>query len=137
MGPGRGNPRPGPSEKDYAETGAGGASGAADGSPGSKRGSQPSHRGRYQFRSPSSFIVAGSSTPRTIVASIRIATASPTPNCLNIKIDSVPKTENTPTMTTAALVTTPAVDLIPTEIASSIPAPRWKASRIRLTMNTW
>jgi hypothetical protein len=49
-----------------------------DGSPGSKRGSHSSHRGRYQFHSPS-FIVAGSSTPRTIVASIRIAAARPTP----------------------------------------------------------
>src|SRR5919204_177922 len=133
MGPGRGNPRPGLAQKDYADTGAGGASGAADGSPGSKRGSHSSHRGRYQFRSPSSFIVAGSSTPRTIVASIRIAAAKPTPNCLNIKSESAPKTENTPNITTAALVTTPAVDLIPTEIASSMPAPRWNASRIRLT----
>src|SRR5438093_930853 len=35
------------------------------------RGSQPSDLGRYQFRSPRSFIVAGSSTARTMVASIR------------------------------------------------------------------
>ena len=41
------------------------------------------------------------------------------------------------TITTAALVTTPAVDLIPVEIASSIEAPRSNRSRIRLTMNTW
>ena len=47
-----------------------------------------------------------------------MATARPTPNCLNISSDSAPKAENTPNMTTAALVTTPAVDLIPTEIAS-------------------
>ena len=40
-------------------------------------------RGRYQLRSPSSFIVAGSSTARTSVASSRIATARPTPICLN------------------------------------------------------
>jgi hypothetical protein len=42
-------------------------------------GSQPSRRGRYQLRSPRSFIVAGSRTARMIVASIRIAAASPTP----------------------------------------------------------
>ena len=103
----------------------------------SKCGSHSSHEGRYQFRSPSSFIDAGRRTPRTIVASIRIAAASPTPNCLKNSIDSVANTANTQTITSAALVTTPAVDLIPVEIASSIEAPRWKRSRIRLTMNTW
>ena len=72
-------------------------------------GATRSQRGRYQFHSPSSFIVAGRSTARTIVASIRIAVASPTPNCLNISIESVAKIENTATITTAALVTTPAV----------------------------
>ena len=57
---------------------------------------------------------------RTIVASIRIAAASPTPNCLKNSIESVPKTAKTQTMTIAALVTTPAVDLIPCAIASSV-----------------
>ena len=47
------------------------------------------------------------------MASIRIAVASPTPNCLNISIESVAKTAKTPTMTIAALVTTPAVELMP------------------------
>jgi hypothetical protein len=42
-------------------------------------GSQPSRFGSHQLRSPSSFIVAGSSTPRMIVASSRTANASPTP----------------------------------------------------------
>ena len=46
-------------------------------------------------------------------------------------------TAKTATMTTAALVTTPAVDLIPCEIASSVESPRSYASRIRLRMNTW
>ena len=55
----------------------------------SSRGSHSSHRGRYQFQSPSSFIVAGRSTARTIVASSRIAAASPTPNCLKNSIESV------------------------------------------------
>ena len=69
--------------RDYAEAGTAGASGAADGSSCSSRGSHSSQRGRYQLRSPSSFIVAGRSTARTSVASIRIAAASPTPNCLS------------------------------------------------------
>ena len=46
-------------------------------------GNQRSRRGRYQLRSPSSFMAAGSSTARTSVASSRMATARPTPICLN------------------------------------------------------
>ena len=45
-----------------------------------------------------------------IVASMSTATARPTPICLNSSSDSVAKIENTPTITIAALVTTPAVD---------------------------
>ena len=48
-----------------------------------------------------------------IVASMRTATARPTPNCLKIIACSVPKIEKTATITIAALVTTPAVDLTP------------------------
>ncbi len=55
-----------------------------------------------------------------MVASIRIAAASPTPNCLKIIACSVPKIAKTPTITIAALVTTPAVVLIPWAIASSV-----------------
>ena len=40
-------------------------------------------------------------------------------------------------MTIAALVTTPAVDLMPWVIAPSVLSPRLTASRIRLMMNTW
>src|SRR5215471_2742391 len=87
------------------------------------RGSHPSHRGRYQFQSPSSVIVAGRSTPRTSVASISTAAASPTPNCFSITSESVPKIENTNTITTAALVTTPAVVLIPCATASRVVIP--------------
>ena len=61
---------------------------------------------RYQFQSPSSFIVAGKRIARISVASIRIADARPTPNCLKIIICNVAKIANTPTMTIAALVTT-------------------------------
>ena len=54
-----------------------GRAGAGAGASGDTRGSHSSHFGRYQFQSPRSFIVAGSSTPRMIVASIRTATAEP------------------------------------------------------------
>src|SRR5204862_2871453 len=83
-------------------------------------GSHSSQRGRYQFQSPSSFIAAGSSTPRTRVASIRTATPRPTPSSLKKTRDRVAKTANRATMTTAALVTTPAVVLIPCDTASSV-----------------
>ena len=49
----------------------------------------------------------------------------------------VPKMPNTATITIAALVTTPAVRLIPCATASSVRMPLSKASRIRLRMNTW
>src|SRR5947208_1682257 len=47
--------------------------------------------GRYQLRSPRSFIVAGSSTALTTVASIRTATASPTPISFRNRTPSEPK----------------------------------------------
>ena len=71
------------------------------------------------------------------MASSKTATASPTPNCLKNGIESEPKIAKTQTITTAALVTTPAVDLMPCETASSMDAPRSNVSRIRLMMNTW
>src|SRR3954451_3692423 len=100
-------------------------------------GSHSSRRGRYQFHLPRSFIVAGSSTARTIVASIRIATDRPTPISLKSTELSVAKTANTATMTIAALVTVTAVARMPCDTASSVRIPRSTASRIRLRMNTW
>ena len=47
-------------------------------------GSQLEPLGRYQFQSPSSFIDAGSSTPRTSVASIRTAAARPDAELLHV-----------------------------------------------------
>ena len=58
------------------------AAAAAAFSSASSDGSHSSQRGRYQFQSPRSFIAAGSSTARTIVASRNTATASPNPSCL-------------------------------------------------------
>ena len=56
--------------------------------------------------------MAGSSTPRMSVASSRTANARPRPICLNMMNERLPKIANTATITTAALVTTPAVFLI-------------------------
>ncbi len=48
-----------------------------------------------------------------IVASIRTAAPRPMPSCCICASGDSANIENTPTMTTAALVTTPAVLLIP------------------------
>src|SRR6516165_1347868 len=100
-------------------------------------GSQDSQRGRYQLRSPRRDIDAGISTPRTTVASMRTAAARATPNILNSITDSVAKMENTATMITAALVTTPALPAIPPVIDSRVVHPRIRSSLIRDRMNTW
>src|SRR6185503_15802282 len=98
--------------------------GGGDGAPpGPTWGSHSSQRGRYQFQSPRSVIEAGSSTARTSVASISTATPSPTPSSLKKTSDSVANTPKTAIMTTAALVTTPAVVLIPCDTASDVGIP--------------
>ena len=55
-----------------------------------------------------SAMTAGRSSPRTIVASRKIATARPTPSCFIDVTDSVANVEKTATITIAALVITPA-----------------------------
>ena len=55
-----------------------------------------------------------------MVASISTAAARPTPNSFMSRIGSVAKIENTLTITTAALVTVPAVVLIPCSTASAV-----------------
>ncbi len=90
----------------------------------------------FHRRSPSRDSAAGSSTPRTTVASSSTAAAIVMPNSLNSMIDSVAKIENTATMIAAALVTTPALLAIPCVIASRADSPRSRSSRIRLRMNT-
>jgi hypothetical protein len=88
------------------------------------RGSHDSQRGRYQFRSPSRAITAGSRMPRTIVASSRTATASPMPTCFIEAIGIVANRANTATITTAALVIAPAVPAIPSATAWRVDSPR-------------
>lgn len=92
---------------------------------------------RDQLRSPSRIITAGSNSTLITVASSATATARPTPSCLKSCIDSVPKTPNTATMMTAALVTAPAADRSPCITARSVLMPRSRASLIRETTNTW
>ena len=65
------------------------------------------------------------------------ATAMPTPKILNSMMDKVAKIENTATMITAALVTTPALRAMPLVTASLADAPPSQSSLIRLRMNTW
>ena len=72
-----------------------------------------------------------------IVASSRIAAESPTPIIFISIIDSVAKIANTETMTAAALVTTPAVSLMPRSTATFVGRPRRTYSRTRLSTNTW
>ena len=59
-----------------------------------------------------------------IVASIRIATASPIPISLKSMKERVANTLNTMTITIAALVTVPAEPAIPLRTASSVLMPR-------------
>jgi len=82
---------------------------------------------QYQFHLPSSFIVAGSITPRTSVASSSTAVASPTPNCFMSMTGASRRCEH-PTITTAAALTTLAVDLMPWLTASGVDSPRSTAS---------
>jgi len=74
--------------------------------------------------------------PRITVASIRIAAAMPTPKILKSIRPKVPKIENTATMIAAALVTTPALRVMPPVIASRAEAPPSRNSLIRLRMKT-
>ena len=55
-------------------------------------------------------MLAGTRTDRMIVASIRMATARPKPNCWNITSSPGAKPANTATMMSAAPVMMPAVD---------------------------
>ena len=74
--------------------------------------------------------------PRTRVASISTAADRPMPSIFSSTRCSAAKIENTATMITAALVTTPALLAMPRVTASLVLAPRSLISRIRLRMNT-
>ncbi len=67
-------------------------------------GSHSSQVGKYRLRSPRSFIVAGTRTDRTMVASSATATAGPKPICCNATSDAAAKPPKTATMMAAAPV---------------------------------
>jgi hypothetical protein len=98
--------------------------------------SRSSHPGSHQLRSPSSFIVAGTSTIRTTVASSSTAVANPTPNILTIGSSPSTKAPNTLIMMRAAEVMTRAVAEMPSTTAASL-SPRWRySSRTRDSRKT-
>src|SRR5262249_2059101 len=74
---------------------------------------------------------------RTMNASTTAATASPKPICFTSNRCRNTKLANTDTITTAALVTTPAELTMPPATAVRIGTPRSAAPRIRLTRKTW
>ena len=59
------------------------------------------------------------------------------PSCFISWSEPVAKAPNVTTMTAAALVMTPAVDLMPSATALSVDIPRSTSSRTRLRTNTW
>ena len=69
-----------------------------------RSGSHSSHFGRYQFQSPSKRITAGTRIVRTMVASSKIATASPNPTCCRNTSRPVLNPRKTTTMISAAPV---------------------------------
>src|SRR3954447_3749627 len=96
-----------------------------------------SQSGSHQVVWPKRRMVAGRSTRRTIVASIRTAVARPTPNCFRITKSETAKAVKTAIMIAAAPVTTLAVLDIPNSIALSFDCVRTYSSRIRVSRKTW
>ena len=76
------------------------------------------------MRSPSSFMLAGTRTQRTIVASTRRATATPKPICWNITRSPAAKPPKTAMMISAAPVISRAVEPTPKEMAAAV-SPVW------------
>src|SRR3954468_18532839 len=98
--------------------------------------SRSSQRGSHQFRSPSSDIVAGTSTSRMTVASRKTATARPSPIILTTgSLDSV-KARKTLTMMAAAAVMTRAVAVNPRTTLPRLSPPSRHSSRNLESRNT-
>ena len=121
----------------YAEAGIGTASGAIGDSSGSTCGSHSSQRGKYQFHVAEQLHRRGQKHRADDRGVEQDRSCEPDAELLEEQHRERAKIANTPTMTIAALVTTPAVDLMPCATASSVLAPRSNASRIRLMMKTW
>ena len=101
-----------------------------------RRCSRASGFGAHQFQSPSSRISEGTSSARTIVASISTASAVPTPSCLMKMICEVAKAPIAITNSSAAKVTMRPVRSSPSATASSLGAPASWASLMRVSRNT-
>ncbi len=100
---------------------------------GSRRSSQP---GSHQLASPISVIVAGTRIIRTIVASMRIAVARPSPIILTAGSSPRTKPRNTEIMIRAAEVITRAVLAMPPITDASLSPLIRKCSRMRDSRNT-
>ena len=97
------------------------------------RSSQP---GIHQLASPSSFIVAGTSTIRTMVASTKMAVARPRPNILIAGSSPSTKPRKTEIMISAAEVITRAVLAMPRTTEASLSPVAAYSSRTRESRNT-
>ena len=82
-------------------------------------------------------MVAGSSTARTSVASIRIAVDEADAELLHVEPREASRTREHRDHDHRGLVTTPAVSVMPCSTAFSVGTPRSHSSRMRLRMNTW
>jgi hypothetical protein len=94
-------------------------------------------RGRYQLRSPSSFMVAGRSTARTIVASIRIATREADAQLLHGLVVAGGEHREGDHHDRGGAGDDAGGALFPWATAALVDMPRSTASRIRLRTNTW
>ena len=92
--------------------------------------------GAHQFQRPSSSISAGTSSARTIVASMITATAVPIPSSLMKTICEVANAPMATQNSTAAAVTILPVRCSPSATASRSEAPRSRASLMRDSRNT-
>ena len=90
----------------------------------------------YQDFSPMSVRKAGTSVIRTTSASVRIATASSSPNSFEIRSGVRMKAAKTVPMISAAATTTRPIAAIPCSTASRVFRPWTCSSRIRLIRKT-
>ena len=92
--------------------------------------------GAHQAQGPISRIVAGTSRPRTTVASTAMAMTRPTPIIFMNTIDEVTNPETTMIISSATPVMIRPVRWSPTATASVSPTPRSHCSRTRDSRNT-
>ncbi len=97
---------------------------------------RPSGPGAHQFHGPSSRITAGTSSTRTMLASIATAIAMPTPMDLIVTSSASTNAKKTLTMTSAAPVITRAVRTTPSTTEATLSPVRRHASWIRERSST-